>query len=854
MKVVMESQISSRQQVSSTQKMGVFARKLEFGKWIMYVVFGIALLVFLDAPVLAIAWGERPFAGFLVEQTLVVTDTNGIGWSGREEGIGHPQRLTHIAGREVHTSEEVLEITSNLSLGERIEIRTRFPDGSARTYPFVEVQPFPQDDMARLFWLPYGVGLAYLAIGFWLFRLRGHTAPGRAFAFFCANAAITNALLFDLITTHAGSAIWTMAISQLGGALFSLAMVFPQEWHPVRRFAQLRYFPYLISIGLMFWGLYMLNSALDPWAYIQAWRLSYFYTAFGILVFFAILLFQQWTNPSAVARQQARLILWGSVIAFAPVGVWLSAPLFGVSIPWNPVVFVSLLVFFPISVSLAILRYRMWDVDVIINRTLVYGGLSLLLGLIYFGSVMVLSEILRNFTHQTSEIAAVVSTLAIVALFNPLRANLQNFIDRRFYHHKYDVAKTLVSLGASLREEVDLTSLLERLEAVIWEAIMPAHVLVWLRTAAGYSIQRAERTAFVEEPGLVHGSMTVTQPDPILGHFNRIAAAVDIDSLEMESPGLEWLKTSNAKVAVPLISQGELVGWISLGPRLSEQDYSADDRSLLTNLAAHAAPALRVAQLVAQQQAETLRRERLDNEMRVARMIQNALLPKELPNLVNWEVGAYYQPAREVGGDFYDFFYFGDGRLGLFIGDVTDKGVPAAMVMTTTISLLRAVARQVSSPGEILRRVNDLLEPDIPDRMFVTCLCAILDPATGTLMFANAGHSLPVKRTDHGVVELRATGIPLGLMPDMEYEELEADIAPGECLIFYSDGLIEAHNPDREMFGSERLFTMLDGDVKDSQSLINCLLSELKAFTGVDWEQEDDVTLVGLRRLIADRS
>jgi len=267
-----------------------------------------------------------------------------------------------------------------------------------------------------------------------------------------------------------------------------------------------------------------------------------------------------------------------------------------------------------------------------------------------------------------------------------------------------------------LREEVDLTSLLERLEAVIWEAIMPAHVLVWLRTEAGYSIVR---------------------------------------------------------IAVPLISQGELVGWISLGPRLSEQDYSADDRSLLTNLAMHAAPALRVAQLVAQQQAEALRRERLENEMRVARMIQNALLPKELPNLAYWEMGTYYQPAREVGGDFYDFFQFDDGRLGLFIGDVTDKGVPAAMVMTTTISLLRAVARQVTSPGEILRRVNDLLEPDIPERMFVTCLCAILDPATGKVKFDNAGHCLPLKRTGDGVVELRATGMPLGLMPDMEYEEIE---------------------------------------------------------------------------------
>jgi serine phosphatase RsbU (regulator of sigma subunit) len=833
----------------SRVRRGIFSQKLDFGKWVIFLAFGIALLVFLDAPILAMTWGERPFAGFLVEQSLVVSDTNGRGWSGRAAGIGHPQRLTHIAGREVSTSDEVLEAMMGLSLGERIEVRTRLPDGREGVFPGVEVHAFPAADLVRLFWLPYSIGFAYLIIGLWLFRLRGQTGPGRAFAFFCTNAAITNALLFDLITTHYGSAIWTIAISQQGGALISLALVFPEEWQPVRRFEKLRYLPYLISIALMVWGVVMLNNPSDPWAYIEAWRLSYFYLAAGILIFFTILLYRQYSNPSAIARQQARLILWGSLIAFAPVGAWLGGPLFGIDIPWNPAIFVPGLIFFPISVSLAILRYRMWDVDVIINRTLVYGGVSLFLGIIYFASVAALSGVLQTFTHQTSEIAAVISTLAIVALFNPLRGRMQTFIDQRFYRYKYDATKTLMSLGASLREEVDLTSLLERLEGIIWQTILPSHVQVWLRTEGGFSVKPTERTAFIEEPGLVHGTEVIGPGDPLVEYFGKNPAAVEINHLELNSPGLDWLISSNTKIAVPLISHRELAGWISLGPRLSEQDYSADDRILLTNLAMQAAPALRVAQLVAQQQAEALERERLENEMRVARMIQNALLPKGLPDLGNWEVGTYYQPAREVGGDFYDFFTFEDGRIGVVVGDVTGKGVPAAMVMTTAMSLLRANARQFSSPGEILRRVNDLIEPDIPEHMFVTCICAVLDPVTGKLTLANAGHSLPVKRTKDGIIELRAIGVPLGLLPEMEYEEVEAEIASEDCLIFFSDGLIEAHNQDREMFGSDRLFATLSGSVMDSQSLINCLLTELKEFTGGTLEQEDDITIVGLRRL-----
>jgi serine phosphatase RsbU (regulator of sigma subunit) len=639
-----------------------------------------------------------------------------------------------------------------------------------------------------------------------------------------------------------------MAVAQEGGALISLALVFPEEWWPVKRHVWLRYLPYSISIALMLWGLLVLNNQLDPWAYVQPWSFSYYYAALGILIFLGVLLYRQHTNPLAVARQQARIILWGSFIAFTPLAVWFTAPLLGLSISWNPAVFVPLLIFFPLSVSVAILRYRMWDIDVIINRTLVYSLLSVLLGLVYYGSVLVLTELLSAFIPETSELAVVASTLAIVALFNPLRRHVQNFIDSRFFHRRFDVAQTLAALGKTLQDDVDLALLIEHLEVVIWDAIMPAHVLVWIRTRSGFQVHISEKTAFIEEPDLAQGTVSISLQDPVVGYFGKSSAALEIDNLDPDSPGLDWLKFIEVKVVVPLISQGELVGWISLGPRLSDQDYSADDRNLLSNLAIQAAPAVRVAQLVAQQQAEALERERLENEMRVARMIQHALLPKELPDLPCWQIGTYYQPARAVGGDFYDFFYFEDGRVGLFIGDVTDKGVPAAIVMATTRSLLRAIAQQVVSPGEVLRRVNDLLEHDIPSNMFVTCLYAILDPQNGNLQYANAGHNLPYQQTENGVVELFATGMPLGLMPGMDYEEKETFIAPGEYIIFYSDGLVEAHNSSREMFGSRRLQKALGSPIEDSQVLINYLLSELQAFTGSDWEQEDDVTLVGLRR------
>jgi len=335
--------------------------------------------------------------------------------------------------------------------------------------------------------------------------------------------------------------------------------------------------------------------------------------------------------------------------------------------------------------------------------------------------------------------------------------------------------------------------------------------------------------------------------DPLLAYLQSSSGPVDIESLTLESPGLESLRESGVKLVIPLINQGELIGLLNLGPRLSEQDYSTDDRRLLENLAGHVAPAVMVAQLVRQQEAEARTRERFEQELRVAQLIQQNFLPKQRPDLPGWRLDAYYQPAREVGGDFYDFISLEDGRLGLVIGDVTDKGVPAALVMAATRSVLRATAQRLSAPGEVLQQVNDLLCPDMPPNMFVTCQYCILDPATGRLVYANAGHNIPYLHTSAGAAELWATGMPLGLLPGMTYEEKEAILQPGECLLLHSDGLAEAHNAEREMFGFPRLLEMVarDGSRPD---LIDRLRQALVSFTGREREQEDDVTLVTLTR------
>src|SRR4051794_3003165 len=375
-----------------------------------------------------------------------------------------------------------------------------------------------------------------------------------------------------------------------------------------------------------------------------------------------------------------------------------------------------------------------------------------------------------------------------------------------------------------------------------------------MATLTGSLIRRRRRRASVASPVRAPAgaseqvaAVDIAPNDPLLAYLQSAHGPVDVETLALESPALGELRAAGVKLAVPLISQGELIGVLTLGPRRSEQEYSIDDRRLLDNLATQAAPALRVGQLVRQQQVEARTRQRFEQELEVARLIQKNFLPHDLPQLEGWDVAAYYQPAREVGGDFYDVIPLPDGQVAFVIGDVTDKGVPAALVMAATRSVLRAFAQQSAAPGTVLERVNEHLHPDMPEKMFVTCFYGVLDPRSGAFRFANAGHDVPYLKTADGSVELRARGMPLGLMPGMAYEEKSLDFRPGDSLLLHSDGIVEAHDPTRQMFGFDKLKAAVARHPGGTE-VIRRVLEDVREHTGPDAEQEDDITMVTVQR------
>jgi serine phosphatase RsbU (regulator of sigma subunit) len=426
----------------------------------------------------------------------------------------------------------------------------------------------------------------------------------------------------------------------------------------------------------------------------------------------------------------------------------------------------------------------------------------------------------------------------------------------RIYRHLYEVGKELnatLDLGELLQIAAQFVLYQLGFERCVVLLHDPGSNIFYVKAHDGYYEEASQARVtglrlLVDDPLLA----------PILADSERVICAEGCDQGDLLALG-QTLGMAEY-VAFPLGGEPQhQIGVLIAGNTMNSAAYHPHIRAGseyvvgLANLVSQVATAIRMRrEIEAREQRlkhEAHARERVEQELHVARRIQQASLPEAVPELAGWEIYPSYRPAREVGGDFYDLLELEDGRLGLVVGDATGKGVPAALVMSTTCGMLRAVTQASDySPGEVLQRVNEALCTRIPASMFVTCFYGVLDPETGSFAYANAGHDLPYVRRGGYAEELRARGMPLGLMPGMSYEEKEIMLGAGEAALFYSDGLVEAHNPEGEMFGFPRLQALV-AEHAEGEPLVDFLMEELRSFTGEWWEQEDDITLVTLQKV-----
>jgi serine phosphatase RsbU (regulator of sigma subunit) len=304
------------------------------------------------------------------------------------------------------------------------------------------------------------------------------------------------------------------------------------------------------------------------------------------------------------------------------------------------------------------------------------------------------------------------------------------------------------------------------------------------------------------------------------------------------------LNSLNASLIFPLVFQDKLIGMLSLGEKKSGKTYNSEDIELLRTLASQGAVAIENARLF----QENLEKQRMEEELNIARDLQMSMLPASCPEIADFQIAAFAEPAREVGGDFYDFVETKGGGLGFVIGDVTGKSVSGALVMSASRSIFRMLSEEDLSVSEIMIRANRRAKKDIKPGMFVALLYAVLNPENKTLRLCSAGQTQPVyisaKSKSAQLIETVGDTFPLGILDDVEYAETKIDISAGDKVVFYTDGIVEAMNKENEVFGFDRLLEAAKENWNQPAAIVlKAIIDQVNQFSE-GMAQHDDLTVI----------
>jgi phosphoserine phosphatase RsbU/P len=594
-----------------------------------------------------------------------------------------------------------------------------------------------------------------------------------------------------------------------------------------------------------------LNTADEVWGYILV---GSFISAMGIKL---------GMTKSPDAKRRLRFLYWGAIAAFTPVLlVTLYARVWGktpdqVFPSWVIALILIPLVLFPLTLSYIIVVQKAMGVGVALRQGLQYtlarGGIRVL-QLLAIGVVLVAGTTMAaNASHDRAQ-KTIVILAGITAYFTIRRLgdSLRTWVDRRFFRENYNAEHMLTELSEQVRSITEPKSLLETVAARISETLHVPQVAVLLGGSGFY--QPAFAMGYASMPTVAFPSKTGTamvlksQKEPARVFLN------DRDSWVYRDQGIGdeergKLATLQSELLLPLAVRDKLLGFISLGPKRSEEPYTGSDVRLLKSVAAQTGLALENANLLRTIADEVAQRERLNREVEIAREVQERLFPQKLPIIQGLDFAGHCRPALGVGGDYYDFLALPKGNLGVAIGDVSGKGIAAALMMASLQASLRSEAtRAPEDLAAAVGTINRLVYEASSSNRYATFFYGQYDPAQGRFDYVNAGHNPPMLlHRDDGITRLEPGGTVVGLLEGALYEQGSVLLRPGDVLVAFTDGISEAMNVEDEEWGEDRLLDTIRGCKGTSaQNLLDCLFDAATSFAGAA-PQHDDMTLVVLR-------
>jgi serine phosphatase RsbU (regulator of sigma subunit) len=479
----------------------------------------------------------------------------------------------------------------------------------------------------------------------------------------------------------------------------------------------------------------------------------------------------------------------------------------------------SLLV--PISFAAAILKYRLMNIDLLIRKTVVYAILSTAIAVVYLGLVGGLGTLLVNVAGLRNQTMVVVSTLVVAALFVPVRNKLQTLVDRNLFRHKYDYPEALRAITSESRMARGISEFLMSAAEKLQQALQSRALVIFTERQDEYVA-----AAKVGISDTLLGKLRVAR-----GFSELLDRPFDPRRRTLPEDASRVLSRVEAVLVAPIGSRG----FVALAPKLSGGEFDVEDIDFLRSAADQIGIGV-----------DRLRMQTEEEDFAQARGIQQTLLPREMPTVAQLDMSGFWQPARAMGGDYYDLLKLGESELAVCIGDVAGKGMPAALLMSGLQAAVRASAS--SSPRDLCERVRRVVVSSLSGGRFVTFFYATVDTAAMRLRWCNAGHNAPIlARADGSLVRLAEGGPAFSrLFSDSGYEERELPLMPGDRLVLFTDGVSEAADAEGEQFGEERIEEL----VADSRDLValelqRTIVDASLSFSG--GELEDDLTLVVVR-------
>jgi PAS domain S-box-containing protein len=571
-------------------------RATRFWRLLVFAVLVVTVGTLVAAPILAYRWSREPFPGMLLEPTLVLSPYEGVGWARLQfdPPLEQPDHLAAIDGRPVERRADVEAILSEHQVGDTVRVTITRQNGSRREEQ-ITLARFPVRDLVLLFVLPYVAGLIYLGIGVWVYWAQGWGSAGQVFTGFCSSIALVIGGIFGVNTTHQLAALWCAAVPFAAASAMHLALIFPQKPRFVERVPILRLLPYLPAGYLAVRSAISVYDVIRPWDYIGRWTESYVYAAVGIFFLLGMLFYRLVRPPSPLVRQQSRIILLGTTLAFIPVVGWIVTLLLGQRVAFPAAVFAPLLTLFPLSIAYAILRYRMLDADRLLSQGVAYGALTILVVAAYTIIVNGLSQLFA--VNVSGPIPLSLFVLALIMVFNPLRNWAQRAVDRVFFRETVDYHAALQHFSRELTRTLDLKAVLAGVSRRIEEALHPSRQWICLfdedmACYVGQPVGEGQQAAFpvtFAPEGALACWLRDHQECLYLPPKRGLPADLADEWVQMGALG--------AVIYVGLHTRERLIGWLAVGPKRSGQPHRSDDLAFLGALADQSALAVENARL-----------------------------------------------------------------------------------------------------------------------------------------------------------------------------------------------------------------------------------------------------------------